>query len=65
MCSQSPCTPTRKQPTTIHEPGVCLGIIQTAWDNVAALFTAVHKGMFLNIGSERKYLVGREDETAD
>ena len=29
--------------TTIHESGMCLGIIHTTWDTLVALFTAVHR----------------------
>lgn len=37
-CEKSPDTHIPKQPSTIHESGVSLGIMQTTWDNVTALF---------------------------
>lgn len=31
------------EPSTTHESGMCLGIIQPTWDRVKTLFTAVHR----------------------
>ena len=40
-CELTRCGPKPMKATTIHVSGVCLGTIQTTWDQVATLWTAV------------------------